>query len=508
MGTRTNKQILSKLGFPEDKIKQAKESDSIIAIKAQDKRSLDSVVTRLDNLLEGTDRIMSETDKSGRTLDLNSALISMPDANLALISVPGEYVKDLSLRLIDAGIHQQIFSDHVPISDELIIKKHASDNGILILGPGSGTSIINGKGIGFSNIIRDGPVGVVAAAGTGLQEVSTLLDRSEIGVKHGLGVGGNDSKDEIGGIMIIESIKALEACNDIKIIDIVSKPPSAKVKEKITKYILNNGKKNYVLTFMGTAEMTNYHVKSRKVMEVNTLTSSVLAVAKQLGANNFKKTMEEIYIPSMTLRKGLEKEWLKLHKNQKYLRALLTGGTFTYEAQVILNGIPIRDFYSNVPIVGSQALRNTSKSKMNSVIDLGDEEFTEGRAHPMIDPTIRKLRLLDESIDSEVAVIMLDFVLGYGSNPDPVGAIVNEIRNAKTNAERQGRYLSVVGFVCGTKGDPQNYESSMQLLKRSGVIVMPTNAFATIASATIASRGKIDLEQIYAKYIDLGGIIE
>jgi FdrA protein len=504
MGTRTNKQILSKLGFPEDKIKQAKESDSVIAIKAQDKRSLDSVLTRLDNLLEGTDRIISGTGKSGQTLDLNSVIISMPDANLALISVPGEYVKDISLRLIDAGIHQQIFSDHVPISDELVIKKHASDNGILILGPGSGTSIINGKGIGFSNIIRNGPVGIVAAAGTGLQEVSTLLDRSEIGVKHGLGVGGNDPKDEIGGIMTIESIKALEACKDITIIDIVSKPPSSQVKEKIIKYILNNGKKNYVLTFMGTAEKINYHVKARKVMEVNTLTSSVLAVAKQLG----KKTVEEIYIPSMTLRKRLEKEWQKLHKNQKYLRALLTGGTFTYEAQVILNGIPLKDIYSNVPIVGSQALPSTSKSHMNSIIDLGEEEFTEGRAHPMIDPTIRKLRLLDESMDSKVAVIMLDFVLGYGSNSDPVGAIINEIRNAKTNAERQGRYLSIVAYVCGTKRDPQNYESSVQLLKRSGVIVMPTNAFATIASATIASRGRIDLEQIYSKNIDLGGIIE
>lgn len=508
MGTRTNKQILSKLGFPQDKIKQAKESDSIIAIKAQDKKSLDSVLTRLDNLLEGTDRIISGTEKTGQTLDLNSALISMHDANLALISVPGEYVKDLSLRLIDANIHQQIFSDHVPISDELVIKKHASDNGILILGPGSGTSIINGKGVGFSNIIRNGPVGIVAAAGTGLQEVSTLLDRSEIGVKHGLGVGGNDPKDEIGGIMIIESIKALEACKDIRIIDIVSKPPSSQVKEKITEYILSKGKKNYVLTFIGTAKMTNYHVKARKVMEVNTLTSSVLAVAKQSGADNFRKTIQEIYIPSMTLRKRLEKEWLKLHKSQKYLRALLTGGTFTYEAQVILNGIPLRDIYSNVPIVGSRVLPNTSKSYMNSVIDLGEEEFTEGRAHPMIDPTIRKLRLLDESMDSKVAVIMLDFVLGYGSNSDPVGAIINEIRNTKTNAERQGRYLSIVAYVCGTKRDPQNYESSMQLLKRSGVIVMPTNAFATIASATIASRGRIDLEQIYAKYIDLGGIIE
>jgi len=506
MGTRTNKQILVKLGFPEDKIKHAKESDSIIAIKAQDKRSLESVLTRLDNLLEGTERI-DGTDQSSQILDLDSALTTMPNANLALISIPGEHVKDLSFRLIDAGIHQHIFSDHVSISDELAIKKYASNNGILVLGPGSGTSIINGKGIGFSNIIRNGPVGIVAAAGTGLQEVSTLLDQCEIGIKHGLGVGGNDPKDEIGGIMIIESIKALEACEDIEIIDIVSKPPSSQVKEKITSYIVNKGNKDYVLTFMGTTEMTNYHVKKRKVTEVNTLTSSVLAVAKQLGENNFKKAIEAIYIPSKTLRKRLEKEWLKLQKNQKYVRALLTGGTFTYEAQMILNGIPLKDIYSNVPIGGSQALLNTSKSQMNSVIDLGEEEFTEGRAHPMIDPTIRKLRLVDESIDSKVAVILLDFVLGYGSNPDPVAAIINEIKDAKKYADREGRYLSIIAHVCGTKKDPQNYESSVQLLKRSGVIVMPSNAFATIASATIASRGKIDLEQIYAKYIDLGGIV-
>jgi hypothetical protein len=307
--------------------------------------------------------------------------------------------------------------------------------------------------------------------------------------------------------MIIESIKALEACEDIEIIDIVSKPPSSQVKEKITRYITNKGKKNYVLTFMGTTETTNYHVKKRKVTEVNTLTSSVLAIAKQLGENNFKKAIEAIYIPSKTLRKRSEKEWLKLQKNQKYLRALLTGGTFTYEAQVILNGIALKDIYSNVPISGSQALRNTSKSQMNSVIDLGEEEFTEGRAHPMIDPTIRKLRLVDESIDSKVAVILLDFVLGYGSNSNPVGAIINEIKDVKKHAERDGRYLSIIAHVCGTKKDPQNYESSVELLKKSGVIVMPSNAFATIASATIASRGKIDLEQIYAKYIDLGGII-
>jgi FdrA protein len=507
MGTKTNKDILVKLGFPVARVNQAKESDAIIAIRAQDKKSLDYAMTKLNEVLEGKqDKATANKMIKNRTGDLNSALKAMPDVNLALISIPGEYVRDLAFKLIDAGIHQQIFSNHVSLEDELIIKKHAAENNVLVLGPEAGTSIINSKGIGFSNSIQMGPVGIVAAAGTGLQEVSTLLDHCGIGVKHGLGVGGNDPKEMIGGLMMLNSIKVLENTNDIQVIDIVSKPPSPSVQDKVIDYIVQKGKKKYVITFIGGSESKGKksHVDKRKIIQTNSLASSVLAVAKQLGNSQFKNALDNIFIRPEVLAKALQKEWKKLQKDQKYIRALYTGGTFTYETQVVLSGAGLKDIYSNTPITNAMSLPDPSTSLKNSVIDLGEEEFTRGRAHPMIDPTIRKLRLIDEASDLGVAVIILDFVLGYGSNQDPVGAIVDEINEVKMTAEKDGRYLSIVTHVCGTRKDLQDYEGSINRLKNSGCIVLPTNCLAAVASAIISSRNKINLEKIYSSYLEIG----
>src|SRR5918994_1545418 len=222
MATETNKDILIQLGFPPSKILEAQESDVIIAIRASDSKSLELGLAEVDKLLESTENISVSDNATTKidedvkiTNDIDSTLKTMPDVNLALISIPGEHVKKISLRLIDLGIHQHIFSDHVSIEDELEIKRNASRKGVLILGPEAGTSIINGKGIGFSNAIAAGPVGIVAAAGTGLQEVTSLLDQCGIGVKHGLGVGGNDTKDKIGGIMMLECMKVIEQDKDI-----------------------------------------------------------------------------------------------------------------------------------------------------------------------------------------------------------------------------------------------------------------------------------------------------
>src|ERR687894_2699405 len=252
MATETNKGVLIRLGFSPSLIEQANESDMIIAVRAKDQRSVDLVSEHIGKLFESheEDRLDSTTDHE-KTTDIDLALRKMPGTNLVLLSIPGEYVKDISYKLIEQGIHQQIFSDHVPVEDELKIKKQAVTKGVLVLGPGAGTSIINGNGIGFSNTISVGPVGIVAAAGTGLQEVACLLDHCGIGVKHGLGVGGNDPKDKIGGIMMLECMKILEKDDDIKVIAIVSKPPSPSVEQKIMEYVMNNSTKKYVLTFIG-----------------------------------------------------------------------------------------------------------------------------------------------------------------------------------------------------------------------------------------------------------------
>ena len=522
MGTKTNKEILNRLGFNLPKVNQAKDTDVIIAVIASDKKSLDLILSKADALLEGKQSgdnesaggsigtITTTAGLADRFLDLDSAVAFMPDANLALISIPGEYVKDISFKLIDAGIHQQLFSDHVPIEDELQIKKYARENDILILGPGAGTSIINGKGIGFSNSVKIGPVGIVAAAGTGLQEVCILLDHCEVGIKHALGVGGNDPKAEIGGIMMLESIRILDKCKDdeIKVIGIISKPPSASVEKKIVDYVVDSGtRKKYVICFIGgsgSAELVN-PTQNGRVVQANTLASSALAIAKQIGDKQFKTALKEIIIPPKILHDIVQKEWEKLQKDQKYIRALYTGGTFAYETQVVLTGIigggGAGDVYSNAPIAGAMLLPDPFKSLDHSIVDLGEEEFTKGRAHPMIDPTIRKIRLIEEAADPGVGVLLLDYVLGFGSHPDPIGAILSQVSEAKKIAEKGGRYLAIVTHVCGTAQDPQGYKQSIQRLKETGALIMPTNALAAIASATVALRGNIDLDKVYSKYL-------
>jgi FdrA protein len=456
MATETNKGVLIRLGFSPSLIEQANESDMIIAVRAKDQRSIDLASEQIDKLFDSTDEEGGQGRLDSRdrekTTDIDLALKKMPDTNLVLLSIPGEYVRDISYKLINQGIHQQIFSDHVPVEDELKIKNQAVAKGVLILGPGAGTSIINGKGIGFSNTISVGPVGIVAAAGTGLQEVACLLDQCGIGVKHGLGVGGNDPKDKVGGIMMLESMKILEKDDDIKVIAIISKPPSPSVEQKIMEYVMNNGTKKYVLAFIGehltdagkkqqqahpssvnTTTTSSTHTTTATsadrhagIVKVNSLASSVLAVANALGNQQLQKAISQIYMQPEELVNLLQREWSKLQSNQKYIRALYTGGTFTYEAQVILRDIiDTGQIHSNAPIEQIGKLQDSFKSEKHSIIDLGEEEFTKGRPHPMIDPTIRKFRILEEAKDPEVGVILLDFVLGYGSNPDPVGAVID-----------------------------------------------------------------------------------
>ena len=519
MGTKTNKEILIKLGFPTDHIAKAESSDMIIALRAKDEGLLLSTIPKIESILRGTGTGGEQTQDMDHSStndrhDLESVLRSDKEINIALISVPGEHVKGLAFKLIDEGIHQKIFSDHVSMDDELEIKRYAMKNRVLILGPGAGTSIINGTGIGFSNAVTTGPVAIVAAAGTGLQEVSTLLDHCGIGVRHGLGVGGNDPKEKIGGLMMSEAFKMLEECEDIDVINIVSKPPAASVKQNIIDHATKHGKKKYVMTFIGSnTSMENTKVKkmsssrrltrqSHKIIIANTLTSSVFATAKHIAnINKSEPSINPIYVKIEDLKRIVMTERKRLRNQQKYLRALYTGGTFAYETQVILNGLAIRPLYSNAPLTRAQLLQEATKSFKNSVIDLGEEEFTKGRAHPMIDPTIRKLRINEEASYDDVAVIVLDFVLGYGSNPDPVGSVIDEIRNAKLMASKAKRHLSVVAHVCGTRRDPQGYDRSLTRLKDAGVVVLPTNAFAAIAAAGIVAKRPLDFREAYLRFI-------
>ena len=500
MGTETNKQLLTRLGFISLELNKAKDTDMVIAIRALDEQSLKKCLVKFEEILEGAQTSLSQKE---RVRDLDSALVALPDTNLAVVSIPGEYARDICFEIIDKGIHLHLFSDHVPIEDELEIKKHALEKHVLVMGPGAGTVIIDGKGVGFANVVSAGPVGLVAAAGTGLQEVSSLLDRTGIGLKHGLGVGGNDPKEKIGGLMMLESIKMLEKYDEIKVVGIISKPPSPSVQNKLFNYIVNETRKKYAIAFIGGVKLEIPKEHQQRIIQTNTLHSAALAIAKHMSEETFRKASKEISVPSQELAGLIKKESEKLDKKQSYIRALYTGGTLAYESQIILREI-FDGIFSNEPIEGIKKLPDSFKSQEHTIVDLGDEEFTKGRPHPMIDPTIRKLKIIEEARDENVAVILMDFVLGYGSNPDPVGALVDKIIEAKDIAKKNGRYLSVVASVCGTRKDPQGYDKSVERLKATGALVTPTNALAVIAAGSIASRGSIKLEELYSKFLTTG----
>ena len=496
MATSTNKEILSRLGFAGPQIDRSTDDDMLVAIKASNEESASRAVEAVEEMLvRGTGPSESE-----RALDVDSALDMLPDANLALISIPGDHVRDVAIGLLDRGVHLHIFSDHVSMEDEVAIKRYAAERGLLVLGPGAGTSIINGKAIAFANVVDRGPVGIVAAAGTGLQETSSLLDLIGIGTTYGLGVGGNDPKEMVGGIMTIESIKVLEEQPDIEVIALISKPPSPTIQDKILNYVFEGTKKRYAVAFVGGKDVRIPGAYADRVRQARTLHSEVLLVAKMLNGDLYERALREL---NVDVKGVVEREISRLEKNQRYLRGLYTGGTLAYEAQVIL-GDYMGDLYSNAPIGSTRPLADPFKSERNTIVDLGEEEFTKGRAHPMIDPTVRRLRIADEADDPEVAVLLLDFVLGYGSHDDPVGALIDDIREARRRAEEGGRYLSVIAHIVGTRKDPQGYEDSLGKLRSAGVVHMPTNALAVLVAGAVASRGSLPLYEMYERFLEVG----
>ncbi len=490
MGTSTNKELLLAVGLMTDEGMAASASDMVIAVSLEGEGRLEEVLRAVDGLLAG-----GREGGSSRYSDLGAALAATPDAGLALVSIPGEHVRPVVTQLLDRGIHVHLFSDHVSVEDEVFLKKRALEKGLLLLGPGAGTSIIGGKAIAFANAVGRGRIGLVAAAGTGLQEVSVLLDRVGVGVSQGLGVGGGDVKDSVGGMMSLASIDALEEDPGTDIICLVGKPPGKETARKITERMAS-GKKKYVLCLLGSesAAPPGVHVAA-------SLHSAAALCARLSGGRADTRFREEL-MPTVD---GLLSAAADIHRllepGQKYVRGLYTGGTLTFESLLILREL-VGDVMSNAPLEGRLKLRDPHRSTGHTLVDMGEEEFTAGRAHPMIDPTVRKLRLVEEAADPEVCCVAMDFVLGYGSNPDPAGAMLDSIRKARGAAG--GRRLPILAYVCGTERDPQVLSDQVRKLEDEGVAVARSNAEMAVLAALVASRGAVDrttLERVVGRML-------
>ena len=466
MGTKSNKEILSASGLLVSDFNAARDADLLIAVKAESGKAAEAALAAVDGLLEKATKQTRSVDEF-RPASLEGALEALPDANLALISVAGRYAGDEAMRALERGLHVMLFSDNVPIEKEISLKKFARKKGLLMMGPDCGTAIINGVPLGFANVVAQGDIGIVSAAGTGLQEVSCIISNAGAGISQAIGTGGRDVKKEVGGIMFIEGLKAVANDKNTRVILLISKPPHREVLSRINQQI-KAIRKPVIRLFIGAETRPG---------DPSTLEeAALLAVAASRGENS-KRVGERLRARDAEIREMAKREAAHRKKHQKYVRGLFSGGTFCAEAQVLFNKM-IANVYSNAPVGAAQRLKNSLKSQENTVIDLGEDEFTVGRPHPMIDYSLRNRRFQQELQDPETAVILLDVVLGYGANSDPEAELREVIREGS-------KKVTVVCSITGTDQDPQNRSEVEKRLKMAGAIVMPSNAAACKLAASI-----------------------
>lgn len=478
MATEANKLILADAGLLTAEAGPATPNDLLIAVSAETEPLADSALVIAGDLLKKKTSMGTPGEFKPRTI--HSALASHPAANVAVISVAGRYAADEAWEALRSGLHVLLFSDNVSLEDEIALKTYARDHGLLLMGPGAGTAILNNVALGFADALPPGEVGIVSAAGTGLQEVSTLLARRGVGISQGIGTGGRDLKKEVGGIMMLEGIRALQQDPATRVLVLISKPPAAEVVQVILGQVRESNKPT-VICFLGGELSALANIPH--VIPASTLYECAL-LAAQVVRPASKDARELINEENAALEEQAKVLKSRLHPGQRYLRGLFSGGTLCYEAQVIWKELLAGPVYSNAPLPGAASLPDSTKSRQHTAVDLGEEEFTVGRPHPMIDNDLRIRRLLQEARDPEVAVIMLDVVIGYGAHPDPASELAAAIRQARHTS---GQEILFVASVTGTEQDPQRLSAQIATLESAGVIVCPGNAVAARLTGLLVS---------------------
>lgn len=478
MATDANKALLKDAGLLTDEVRAAASNDLAVVIDAASEELAVQALSKVEDLMLIKPAVVGEIVYK----TLGSALSAMPNANLVVVSTPGEFAAREAMRGLQASKHVMAFSDAVPFEDEIELKRVALEKGLLLLGPEAGTSIIAGVGLGFANVVRRGPIGVVGAAGTGIQEITRLVD-AESGITHALGTGGRDLSERVGGLSTLGSLKFLAEDPETKVIVLVAKAPATGIVQKVLRAARETGKP-IVACLLGAPEPLITREGATYAATLEDAAVKAVALARR------KKPKEVLFtLPKRQIEAIVEREVENLAPGQKYIRGLFSGGTLCTEAMLILQEL-VGDICSNVPLKPKLKLPNVHASKRHTCVDMGTEDFTRGVPHPMIDFRFRRERLLREAKDWEVAVVLLDFVLGHGANPDPAGELVDAIVQAKETAKKSGGYLSVVTSICGTPRDPQGLEAQRKKLDGAGVVVMPSNAQAARMAALVATKGR------------------
>ncbi len=458
MGTDANKDVLAQSDLLVLEVEAAGANDLIIVVKGKDEPSAQTALEKVDELIAA--RRSRGVDKEYQPRSLESAVNSLPAAQWVLISVPGRYAAGVTRQALGLNKHVFLYSDNVTLQDEIALKREAARKGLLLMGPDCGTAIVNGIGLGFANKVRRGPIGIVAASGTGLQQVSVRIHQMGGGLTHAFGTGGRDLSEDVNAITARQALDLLSRDADTKVIVLVSKPPSPIVADELIE-AARCVKKPVIVNFIG------YSTAMRKIDNVTFVTTfdETAKLAVQLAETGDRED----------LVRGLNIG--RFSSGQRYLRGLFSGGTLAYEAQLILMDY-LPKVYSNAPLKKELRLADSLVSQEHTLIDLGEDEFTVGRLHPMMDNDLRIRRLEKEASDPQVAVVLLDVVLGFGAHPNPASELAPAIAKARQIAEDGGRYLEVVAVVSGTDEDPQDMNAQIQMLEEAGTIVMTSNDVA------------------------------
>jgi FdrA protein len=437
MATDLHRDVLGDSGLLVGDAASAGANDLVIAVRATDEAAAQRALEQAQALV--THRRAASTTEETAPRSLRSARRANPEANLAVISVPGQYAAGEARQALADGLHVFLFSDNVSVDDEVDLKQRAREKDLLVMGPDCGTSILNGVGLGFANVVRSGRVGLVGASGTGLQEVTSLLHQAGEGISHAIGTGSRDLSAAIGGITTLQALELLRDDPQTEVIVLVSKPADVAVGETVLRAAADTDKP-IVACLLGT------DVAPPDGVQIAHNLYQAARMAASPGSRWAAIAPEDL-------------PRVRLLEEQHAVRGLFCGGTLCQEAEAHFAGAADHVF-----------------------VDFGDDEYTRGRAHPMIDPSLRNHAIVEAAADPRVAVLVLDVILGHGSHPDPAGACVPAIRQAVARASADGRQLTVLAHVVGTDRDPQGLSQQEATLRSAGVHVLGTNYHATVAA--------------------------
>ncbi|HEX5761214.1 MAG TPA: acyl-CoA synthetase FdrA [Thermoanaerobaculia bacterium] len=465
MGTEANRELLAASGLLPEEAAGARPEDLLVVVKAENAAAAEEALGRVDPLLAA--RAAAAADGGFRPRTLSSAVQLLPEARWVLVSVPGRHAAAVAHEALGLGRHVFLYSDNVPLDAEVALKRAARQRGLLMMGPDCGTAIVGGVGFGFANRVRRGSVGLIGASGTGLQTVACRVHELGAGVSQALGTGGRDLAAEVGGATALQALDLLARDEATRAIVLVSKPPDPSV---VARLLMAAGRagKEVVCCFLGLPlpmrRLGNVHFTAGLDEAAEKAVELALAGDEPHGGGRRGDGTAVREEPRPAAAPG-------------FLRALFAGGTLAYEALLALRPL-LTPLHSNLSLAGVLPLSDLGRSRGHTVLDLGDDELTVGRPHPMLDNALRLRRLRQEAADPEVGAILLDVVLGEGAHPDPAAELAPAIAEARTAAAGEGRELEVIVLLVGSDEDPQGLARQAAAFGGAGARVVRTIAQA------------------------------